>query len=211
MCRVLNFLHEFQSRPGWRVISQEMCKDLQWWKKFMNQFNGVTMFPESKWYAPDQLLSTDSCLSDCGGWLQGEFFHCEFPMEILSLVGSSIAINELECPAVVVALKAWQQKLPNRNILLHYDNSTTVQVINNGAARNAFTQACLREIAWVTATNNAWIKMVYLPGNLNRFSDLLSHWHCDPKFEQTFRKETRNLRIKEIVIPQSFFCFTHDW
>ena len=74
----------------------------------MVQFNGVSMFPETRWVAPDCLCSTDSCLHGCGGWSEGEFFHISFPQELKR--NPSIAINELECLAVVVALKVWKDK-----------------------------------------------------------------------------------------------------
>ena len=58
------------------------------------------MFPENKWFAPDTLISTDSCLTGCGGWSQGDYFHSKFPTKILN--NSQLTINELDCLAVVI-------------------------------------------------------------------------------------------------------------
>ena len=81
--RILGFLRLFQGKPGVRKVSEDLKADLRWWSKFLLQFNGVTMFPELRWVAPDRLFSTDSCLSGCGGWSEGEFFHTVFPPFVL--------------------------------------------------------------------------------------------------------------------------------
>ena len=46
---ILNFLHEFKGQPGRRLLSNEFKRDIFWWKTFIDQFNGVTMFPETRW------------------------------------------------------------------------------------------------------------------------------------------------------------------
>ena len=206
--RVLQFLRSFKGKPGKRIIPEETKKDLKWWSTFLTQFNGVTMFPELRWSPPDNVISTDSCLTGCGGWSEGEYFHAEFPADILV---QGLTINELECLAVVLAVKLWLQKLVNRNVLMFCDNKSTVMVINKGSARNRFTQACLRELAWLSACNNSWIKMCFVQGLSNRISDSLSRWHLHPRFKQTFLKDTEGKRIKELVVGPQDFKFGHEW
>ena len=92
MIHILNFLRSFEGKPGRRYITDEIVKDLQWWNCFLKEFNGVTMFPELRWLPPDALVSTDSCLSGCGGWSHGEYFHCEF---LTVIEHQKLAINEL--------------------------------------------------------------------------------------------------------------------
>ena len=167
------------------------------------------MFPETRWLPPDSLVSTDSCLTGCGGWSKGEFFHCTFPAFILNKEG--ITINELECLAVVIAIKLWHVKLHDKNMLMHCDNESTVTVINKGSARNAFMQSCLRELVWYTANNNTWVKMCYVPGISNRLSDLLSRWHLDKKFPKLFLLETEGLQMQEVKVDDGLFTFDHEW
>ena len=209
VARILAFLRQFKGKPGIKELSEEIRADLRWWNVFLKDFNGVTMFPETRWIAPDKLISTDSCLSGCGGWSEGEYFHCDFPAEILSIEG--ITINELECLAVVIAIKVWKKRIVNKNLIMQCDNLSTCQVINKGNAKNAFTQKCLREVVWVTAKNNTWVKMQFVPGVSNRFSDLLSRWNLDSKYKEAFFRETEGCRKREIPIFESYFNFDHLW
>ena len=155
VARILRFLRSFGGQPGRRRVTRDLKLDVAWWGKFLKEFNGVAMFPETRWLPPDAVISTDSCLTGCGGWAQGEYFHACFPDSVLN---KNITINKLECLAIVVAVRLWSSKLVNRNLLLFCDNSSSVQIVNHGNARNEFSQACLRELVWITAKNNIWIK-----------------------------------------------------
>ena len=167
------------------------------------------MFPETCWLPPDSVASTDSCLGGCGGWCEGEYFHCLFPVEFMS--DSNIAINELECFAIVLALKVWKQKTANCNVLLQCDNETTVQVINKGKAHNTFTQQCSRELAWLSAWNNTWIKVCFISGVNNRIPDYLSRFHLHDKYRKLFLEETEGLHKKEVFISEAMYSFEHLW
>ena len=92
------------------------------------------MMPESGWSPPDLLFSVDSCLTGCGGWSNGEYFHSKFPEWIMN--NREIYINELEALALIVGLKIWRDKIQNKNVLFYCDNQVTVDVINTGRARN---------------------------------------------------------------------------
>ena len=208
LTRILNFLRLFHGKSGRRLLDADIKMDLRWWHLFLKDFNGVSMFPELRWSRPDSVISTDSCLSGCGGWAQGDYFHCKFPSFICS---QGLAINELECLAVVVAVRIWLPKLENRNVLMYCDNETTVQVINRGVARNKFSQACLQELVWLTARNNTWVKMCYLAGSLNRISDNLSRFHLDYKYQLGFKRETEGWRKQQMVVRPQDFQFGHDW
>ena len=76
----------------------------------------------------------------------------------------------------VAALKVWAHKIRNRNVMALCDNEVSVEVVNTGKARNRFAQACLREICFITARNNAVIKLVHISSETNRISDCLSRW-----------------------------------
>ena len=92
------------------------------------------------------IFSTDSCLSGCGGWSSGDYFHTQFPDHILN--NEDIAINKLEYFAILIAVKVWAGKLRNKNLLLYCDNMATVDIVNKGKVRNMFAQVLLRELMW---------------------------------------------------------------
>ena len=209
LTRIFEFIASFEGTSGVRPITEEFRRDINWWRSFIVKFNGITMFPEQRWFAPDRVFSTDSCLAGCGGWGNGEFFHCEFPVAVIKQY--KLTINELECWAIVIAIKIWQAKLHNKNLLLHCDNTSTVEVVNKGRARNPFTQTCLREIAWITANCNCWVKVCFLPGVQNRISDSLSRWHLDDMYAQRFHAETKGVITKEIKVTKDMFKFSTNW
>ena len=70
LARIINFICEFNSKGGSyvRCIPEEVRYDIRWWYKYLREFNGVAMIPEIRWSRPDAEISTDSCLTGCGGW-----------------------------------------------------------------------------------------------------------------------------------------------
>ena len=211
LARIINFIKDFhaQNMPETLPVPVTVTEDVWWWSRFMNTFDGKTMMPDVNWKAPDVKITTDSCLSACGGWAQGDYFHIQYPKELIT--DPSIAINELECVAIVVALKIWAPKLKGLNLLLHCDNKSTVDVINHGHASNKFTQKCLREIVWICAQNNMWIKVKFIPGVTNRYADLLSRLHLSSWYYNTFMHETEGLRKNHVRISTDIFNFLNNW
>ena len=102
MARLLNFFLRTTKATGSFANSPDA--QTAWWQKFMPCYNGVSMMPWDDCSQPDQVASTDACLSCCGGWVQGEFRHAQFPAHILA---QNLHINALELFAIVVALKLW--------------------------------------------------------------------------------------------------------
>ncbi len=61
------------------MVSCEFLKDIQWWSKFVVQYNVISMVPMTDWSKPDEILASDACLVGAGGWFNGKYFHCSFP------------------------------------------------------------------------------------------------------------------------------------
>ena len=205
--RLINFMKALpEGKP--KVLTEDFKKDLIWWKKFLDEFNGVSIIPSYVWEAPDRVMSTDACLTGCGGFSEGEYFHAKFPKDIIK--NYSVRINELESLALVVALKIWSHKYTNKSFLMYCDNQTTVDVVNSGRAKNEFAQACLREIAYLTARNNSIVRVVHIMGKNNRIPDSLSRWDSEVSRRQFF-EDTRGFKVVEIKIDDDLFEFEHDW
>ena len=208
LARILNFLREFRGQSGRKTITKEICKDIFWWRTFLREFNGTTMFPETRWLLPDVVMSTDSSLIGCGGWSDGDYFHTQFPPAFKN--NKDIAINKLECFAILLAVRLWSQRLCNKNILMYCDNMTTVEVVNKGKAHNHFTQSILRELIWWCIKCNCWIKLCHLTNQDNRLSDHLSRWH-DDKHRKEFLQTTAGVHKQEYHVHDELFKFTHPW
>ena len=100
--RMLGLLRKLNG-PQYRMrLTNDFKRDLKWWSKFIDTYNGVSIMPETFWSSPDSQFSTDACLLGCRG-IHGNFcFHTKFPQFILD---KKLDINQLEMLAVVVGLK----------------------------------------------------------------------------------------------------------
>ena len=119
--RLINSLKEFPDK-GMHKVSKELKKDLQWWDRFMESFDGISIMPPQFWNFPDEIFSSDAYLISCGGWSNGEAFIAKFPRWLTRR--KDISISELELLTVVVALKLWRHNIRNRNVLAHCDNES---------------------------------------------------------------------------------------
>ena len=171
------------------------------------------MIHEPTWKPVDSVISTDACLSGIGGYANGEYFHSIIPSAFLE--DPDVHINELECLAVVVAVKTWCTQLNRFNLVLYCDNEATVSVINRGRARNKFTQNCLREITYLAGLHHFQLQVEHVSGANNRVSDFLSRWHLGDNYRTLFFNEVAArgdcAKLKHIMLPDNIFEFEHDW
>ena len=85
----------------------------------MPLYNGVSLIPWEEWSVPDSVMSSDACLVVCGAWVEGQYFHAQFPDFILAHCPS---INSLELLAIVVAIKLWGASWKGKRIRILCDN-----------------------------------------------------------------------------------------
>ena len=205
--RLLNFLRQ-TPESGQVDIPQEAQLDIKWWQLFMPSYNGVSMMPWDGWCKPDSVVASDACLTGCGGCANGEYFACQFPECIASL---SLDINALELLSIVVAAKLWGDRWKGKRILLYCDNTTSVNVLNSGAARNVFLQTCLREICLLAAQYEFEIRAQHIAGVRNRQADLCSRMHLSEDYRRSFLESNRTWLLQERKVPDHFFLFSHTW
>ena len=82
------------------IIPLEARKDVAWWARFSQEFNGVALLWLIKEPTPDTVIQTDACLKGYGGIWAQQYFRGRFPKADQT---RNIAI--LEMWAVMVALK----------------------------------------------------------------------------------------------------------
>ena len=114
--RLLNFLRSMICIRAY-VIPLEVRKDVLWWNRYLEQFNGITVVTMEDWCEPDAVIEVDACLSSAGGnWLRGEMFHEKFPEDILK---HGYDINILEMLTLTIALKVWGYCVKGRLLVIH--------------------------------------------------------------------------------------------
>ena len=175
----------------------------------MSFYNGVSMIKVSEWSEVDHVFSSDSCLSGVGAIsAEGEYFHREFPDFVLQLCSH---IAQLECFAVVVALKTWCNKWHGRKITIHCDNEAVCCVINSGKTRDNVLLSCLREITYIACTHEFELRAIHLSSAENRLADWLSRWHMDCSYRDRFLAEIGCLDYTDILVSDNAFKFENDW
>lgn len=207
--RMLQWLKSLYKLPdGDHVIPNYVKKDLLWWDKFLHIYNGVSMMMTEEWSKPDEIFSSDSCLTACGGFWQGNYFHVQFPEKIKS---KHYHINILEMLSIIICLRLWVCHFHGKRIKVFCDNSAVVTVINSGRTKCELLQSCLREIAFLSAVNECEIRAVWLDTKCNRLADHLSRWDSDKTHRDQFFELTSSYNLIEHKVEDILFEFINTW
>ena len=203
--RLLDTLRSFKADTSKISLSQSFKKDVQWWVLFMETYNGVSYIPPLVWDEPDVLFSTDSCLRGCGGICGLEYFHQNYPKQIIDL---GLPIHALEMLAVLIGVRFWGGKCCGGKVQIFCDNEPVVHVLNTGKTKDEFLGSCLREIWLVVSRCGFEMRAVHLPGEENRVADWLSRWEVHSVYQENFRKFTGVEKYTELQVTMDMFKFS---
>ena len=206
--RLLDTLRSMSSRRKIK-LSESFRKDLRWWSKFVDQFNGVSYIPPLIWAEPDVSFSTDSCLVGCGGLCDRQYFHSSFPQFIEC---QGLPIHALEMLAVLVGVRIWGHRCEGMKVRIYCDNEAVVRVINSSKTKDKFLGSCLREL-WLEVSKFGFqLRAVHLPGEENRVADWLSRWDCGDSYQNAFARfiSDDSTGYTEVSITSTLFEFSGD-
>ena len=173
-----------------------------WWMQFINVYNGVSLIPTQSWSAPDSIFSPDVCLTGCGGMSSEQYFHVEFPPQVLLRF---TAIHLLEALPIVIALRLWGHLWRGRRIMVHCDNFSVVSSLNSGRVRDKLLAVFLREIWFLAAVHEFELRACHLSSSENRGADLLSHWHLNSSFQKEFFSTYGSLGLQPVSVSVDMF------
>ena len=186
-------------------IPQEARKDIAWWARCSQQFNGTSLVWLHKNPWVDSIIATDACLVGYGGTYQNQYFRAKFPNNMRT---QNIAL--LELLAVMVALKIWGETLRGQYFWIHVDNDAVASILNSEASRDVQLQNTLREIALIAAKNQFVIKARHISGVSNRIPDWLSRWH-EMGARKQFRAYTKDSSLKQIRVSCKQLQLDNKW
>ena len=186
-------------------IPQEARKDIAWWARFTQEYNGVSLLWLIKEPGTDTVIRTDACPKGYGGIWGREYFRGRYSKE-----DSSRNIAILEIWAVMFALRLWGKHLKGKYFWIHVDNEAVAAVLNSGSSREPELQNALREIALIAANNQFVLKARHIPGVTNRIPDWLSRW-SEPTARKQFREYAQDHSLKHIRINSSILKYHHKW
>lgn len=201
---------------GNHSITKAFKKDLIWWNKFMHKYNGVSMMYDN--IEPDEVFTSDSCLTGCGGWLisSREYFKHTFSNKLLLKAKKlskkdEIHINQLELITIMLVCKLWGHKWSGKNILAKCDNEASVEVLNKGRSHDEFMMDVIREIAFCAALHEFQLHAVHLPGNENEISDCLSRWDKIDNPDKLFKSLIGPENATEVTVTDTMTDFNYEW
>ena len=90
------------------------------------------------------------------------------------------------------------------------DNEAVATILNTGASREPLLQNILREIAFITATNQFVIRARHIAGVTNRVPDWLSRWHTQ-EARRAFHEHAAERSLKRIIIKEDALQLSHKW
>ena len=150
------------------VLSHQFFQDLNWFRVFLHQFNGVTFYDNKLIHHE---VNLDASLNGLGACFGNKVYALPLPVGLMNL-----HITQLEMLNVVVALKVWANIWANKRIKISFDNLAVVEILKSGKTRDAFLATCARNVWLITAMFNIDIIIIHVPGVNNQVADLLSRW-----------------------------------
>ena len=150
------------------TVTEEFKRDLNWFLKFLNVYNGVSFFN----YVPAKTVHLDACPTGLGAIWADQVYAMALPQNWLT---KNIAYTEMV--NILVALKVWHRQWTGTRILIRCDNLAVVSVLTTGKTRDSTMAKYARNIfLWLSAFNID-IMVVHIAGKLNPVADLLSRWN----------------------------------
>ena len=204
MSRMLDQLRVAEHKKEVR-ISQEFRADIEWWIKYLPEFDQVGILWMLHIQEPDWVAASDACLVGMGAVCGTEFLKAEFPQE-----WKNKNIAYLELLAVIVMCKVWIDKFVGKSIVIKCNNEAVASVLNTGRARDRTLIKLMRELVYVAAGKFEF-KGKHLSGKSNKLPDLLSRWHEGDRVRTQFRQLVQGLNFTEVDVAPENFSMWHKW
>ena len=206
VARVIAEQKSLKTQKQKKKLSNELKKDLLWWKMFLDKFNGVELI----------IPSTVSCntlgdatLSGAGAWNHDlkEYWSREFPRALQS---PDYPIHQKEFITVILEAKVWGAMWTGKRVAIHCDNVAVVQSINLLKPKDPEMQRCLREFLYYVTVFKFEPVLVWIPTKDNYIADFISRNHDPIDINKKFT-DIGIPEMKQIEITDEMFNFIADW
>ena len=159
------------ARPNHYIrISHDARLDLEAWRVFLAEFNGITLLKQRRWISSKKLhLFTDAAAScGYGAVLGNEWVAGHWPEE-----WTEYHITILELYLIVLALELWSSQLAHRSIVLHCDNMAVCHIINSHSSKDPTIMVLVRRLVICSMKHNPLEPTQRSVGQKNLFSPIL--------------------------------------
>ena len=204
--RVIAEQKSLKTQKQKKKLSNDLRKDLLWWKFFLDKFNGVELI------IPNTVCCNvlgDATLSGAGAWNEDlkEYWSRKFPRALQS---SEYPIHQKEFITVILEVKVWGASWSGKRVAIHCDNAAVVQSISLLKPKDLEMQRCLREFLYHVTLFKFEPVLVWIPTEDNYVADFLSRNSNQADINMKF-KEIGIADMKQRIITDDMFNFIADW
>jgi hypothetical protein len=165
------------SRSARFPISAAVWADIEWWRDFLDEWNGVSLLYEREWTdAPLIELYTDACNVGYGARFGRQWFAGRWTPEEKDAARryTRMSMPFLELRALVFAAATWGRHWRGRKITFRCDCMPVVQAIARGSSRSPATMHQLRHLSTLACCFGFDFRCRHVVGETNVVADVLS-------------------------------------
>jgi hypothetical protein len=168
-----------------RPLAGDFFADLQWWRRSLSGWNGVSAFPSTHpSRAPDVVFSSDAASTVGFGAVLGNLYVHGL-WGAAEREGGHTWIGYQELAAVTMACGAFGEALRGKRVLVQCDNLADVAMINKLAASTPVYNHLLRQLHELSVDLGFELRAEHLAGALNVLADALSRGRLQEFLELT--------------------------
>ena len=199
-----------------KVFCTEAKKDIKWWGKYLEDFNGVTMIfnedpiplsYEQLLDTPQDIMASDATPTGGGAWYNTEYWSEPLPR---FLQDPKLPIHQKEFWALIVAAKLWGDQWSGRSIVLFCDNDSVVETIEKRKPRDPMLASLLREFLFIVVSKKFHPVIRKIESKRNAIADFLSRRFDEAGARDMFAKFDIKNVVKVVPKPE-MFNFTSNW
>lgn len=206
MRETLNMIRKLRSGAHWAHLSSGFRRDLEWWRKFAEKWNGVEVIPPPVSIPWTWLTSDASGEHGLGVFCCGAGLHIPLPAGLLQKLiqtDTDLIIAELELIAAVLLVAFSAPLLQGEHLLLGIDNQVAISWIDSGTSRRPRAMRALRLLWRLQATYRVHLSTRYIQSEKNVLADSASRCNTD-RFSQASANwlRTNHLSLRKYGINQ---------
>ncbi|MGH7238572.1 MAG: reverse transcriptase domain-containing protein, partial [Candidatus Saccharimonadales bacterium] len=181
------------------IINDESREDVEWWRTFIRQWNGVSLLWDQEWLDDKHILQpfTDACDAGYGAVCGKDWFHGQWNQEQEDMANDGTSQRASmpwkELFALVTAAATWGHQWNRRRITFRTDCQPVVDVLTKGATRSKRMMQLVRFLHYHAAKHSFVYRVIHIAGKDNIIADELSRVHVLSQFSQECRNNINPL------------------
>ena len=218
MGRLLSQLQAMHGSPDHKKekLSTGSIDDIQWWSRYLRQFNGVEMlYPSDPLYLSlDQLLDTnalvncgDAQMKGGGAYFASQYWSRPFPDW---LQDPAIPIHLKEFWIVLVSAWLWGDQWEGKMVYIFSDNDSVVEVLEKEKPRDPKMLELLQEFLFIVCTRKFTPIFRKIGTKENEVADFISRCHDYVEISAYFKKKNLPMRTP-ITAQDNLFTLRSNW